>query len=118
MAISIYMQEMIEKTIEISAIIKMLSSNHQPIRHASLLLLLELSKSQFVCDKIGSVTGGILMLITTKYRRSIDAFASEKAGEILKNLEISSYNIKRMAENGHWEPLLDQLIQGTIFVPF
>ncbi|KAM7468435.1 hypothetical protein LguiB_015997 [Lonicera macranthoides] len=105
-------KEMIEKTIEISAIIKMLSSNHQPIRHASLLLLLELSKSQFVCDKIGSVTGGILMLIKTKYRRSIDAFASEKAGEILKNLEISSYNIKRMAENGHWEPLLDQLIQG------
>ncbi|CAK9160096.1 unnamed protein product [Ilex paraguariensis] len=105
-------KEIIGKTISLPTVIKMLSSNHQPIRHASLLLLLELSRSQPMCEKIGSVTGGILMLITIKYRQSADAFASENADEILKNLERITDNIKFMADNGHWQPLLDHLIEG------
>ncbi|KAB2624391.1 U-box domain-containing protein 42 [Pyrus ussuriensis x Pyrus communis] len=32
----------------------MLSSSHQSVRHASLLFLLELSRSQSLCEKIGS----------------------------------------------------------------
>ncbi|KAK3000317.1 hypothetical protein RJ639_021484 [Escallonia herrerae] len=106
-------KETITKTIDISRIIKMLSSNHQPIRHAILLLLVELSSPQPLCNIIGSVTGAILMLITVKYRWSIDAFATEKADEILRNLERSSDNIKRMAENGHLEPLLNHIIEGS-----
>ncbi|KAK2976376.1 hypothetical protein RJ640_008086 [Escallonia rubra] len=106
-------KEMITKTIDISRIIKMLLSNHQPIKHAILLLLVELSRPQPLCDIIGSVTGAILMLITVKYRWSIDAFASEKADEILRNLERSSDNIKCMAENGHLEPLLNHIIEGS-----
>ena len=105
-------QEMVAMTINMSMVIKMLSSNHRPVRHASLQLLLELSRSQSLCQKIGSVTGGILVLITTKYKQSDDAFASEKADEILKNLERSPDNIKRMAENGFLEPLLNHLIKG------
>ncbi|KAL6959615.1 hypothetical protein U1Q18_039769 [Sarracenia purpurea var. burkii] len=80
-------KEMLAMTVDMSILIKMLSSNHQPIRHTSLLLLLELSRSQSSCQKIGSVTGGILMLITMKHKQSSDAFASEKADEILRNLE-------------------------------
>lgn len=106
------MQEIIAKTIDISIIIKFLSSSQQPVRHASLLFLLELSRSQPLCEKIGSVTGGILMLITIKYNRSIDAFASEKADEILKNLERFPDNIKCMAENGLLEPLIYHLNEG------
>ncbi|GMP93679.1 hypothetical protein CsSME_00043405 [Camellia sinensis var. sinensis] len=105
-------KEMVAMTVNMSIIVKMLSSNHQPIRHASLLLLLELSKSQSSCQEIGSVPGGILMLITIKYKRSSDTFASEKADKILRNLERSPDNIKQMAENGHLEPLLNQLIEG------
>lgn len=104
---------MVAKGMDISTIIKMLSSNHQAIRHASLQFLLELSRSQSLCEKIGSVTGGILMLVTIKYNWSSDAFALEKTDEILKNLETSPNNIKRMAENGYMEPLLHHLIEGN-----
>ncbi|CBI27413.3 unnamed protein product, partial [Vitis vinifera] len=105
-------KEMVAKVMDISTTIKMLSSDHQPIRHAALLFLLELSRSQSLCEKIGSVAGGILMLITIKYNWSFDTFALEKADEILKNLETSPNNIKRMADNGYLEPLLHHLIEG------
>lgn len=83
----------------------MLSGSHQSVRHASLLFLLEFSRSQSLCKKIGSVTGAILALITNKYGRHTDAFASGKADETLRNLEHLASNIERMAENGLVEPL-------------
>nr|XP_011462969.1 PREDICTED: putative U-box domain-containing protein 42 [Fragaria vesca subsp. vesca] len=106
-------KEIIAETINIPTLIEMLSSSHQSVRHASLLFLLKLSRSQTVCEKIGSVTGAILMLITIKYGRSHDAFASDKAEETLRNLELSQNNIKRMAENGLMEPLLKNLAEGS-----
>lgn len=106
-------QDAIIKVVDISIVIKILSSNHAPVRHASASLLLELSKCKSCCYKIGTVAGGILMLITVKYRQSTDAFASETADQILKNLEILPDNIKLMAENGYWEPLLAHLVEGN-----
>ncbi|KAK4410404.1 putative U-box domain-containing protein 42 [Sesamum angolense] len=106
-------KETIAKTVDISTMIKMLSSSHKPVRHASASLLLDLSRSQVFCHKIGTVAGGILMLITVKYRQSLDAFASEKADQILRNLERVANNIKLMAENGYWEPLLTHLVEGS-----
>ncbi|KAF8389874.1 hypothetical protein HHK36_024391 [Tetracentron sinense] len=106
-------KEMIGRTKVISTIIKMLSVHHLPERHASLLFLLELSRSEPLCEKIGSVTGVILMLITMKYKQSFDDFTAAKAEEILRNLEISPNNIKRMAENGLLEPLLNHLSGGN-----
>lgn len=103
---------MIAEELDFSVLIRMLSSNYQPIRHATLLLLLELSRLQALCDKIGLVTGAILMLITIKYKHSVDAFAAEKAGETLTNLESSPNNIKRMAESGLLGPLLYNLKEG------
>ncbi|CAK7326433.1 unnamed protein product, partial [Dovyalis caffra] len=104
---------MISEMVDISTVIKTMSSGHQPVRHASLLLLLELSSSESLWEKIGSVPGGILMLIRIKYNQSVDAFSSEKADEILKNLEGSPENIKQMAENGLLEPLLKHLTEGS-----
>ncbi|KAJ6429707.1 hypothetical protein OIU84_021165 [Salix udensis] len=104
---------MISEVVDMSAVIKMMSSGHQPIRHAALLLLLELSRSEILQEKIGSVPGGILVLIRIKYNQSDDAFSSEKADEILKNLESSPENIKKMAENGLFEPLLKHLTEGS-----
>ncbi|KAF5745331.1 putative Armadillo/beta-catenin-like repeat family protein [Tripterygium wilfordii] len=107
-------KEILVKAMDISTIIKLLSSSHQAIRHASLLLLLELSRSQNLCDIIGSVAGMILMLITMKYnQRAKDDFASTKAHEILQNLEKCTDNIKHMAENGLLEPLLNHLAEGS-----
>ncbi|MCL7037674.1 hypothetical protein MKW94_025150 [Papaver nudicaule] len=105
-------KDMIAKTKTITIIITMLSSNHLPERHAALLLLLELSTSELLCEKIGSIAGAILMLITIKYNQSFDAFTAESANKILRNLEKSSKNIKCMAENGLLEPLLNHLIDG------
>ncbi|XP_010261453.1 PREDICTED: putative U-box domain-containing protein 42 [Nelumbo nucifera] len=106
-------KDIIEQTKAIPTTIKMLSSNYLPEKHASLLFLLELSRCKSLCEKIGSVTGCILMLITMKYNYSYDPFAAEKADEILQNLETSSKNVMCMAENGLLEPLLHHLIEGT-----
>ncbi|GJZ48927.1 putative U-box domain-containing protein 42 [Tanacetum coccineum] len=106
-------KEMIARTVDLSGIIQSLSSQVECIRHSALLLLVEISKGQYFCDKISSVTGGVLMLITLKYRQPVDAFASQKVDEILKNLEKSPSNIKIMAENGHWQPLLHLFLEGN-----
>lgn len=99
--------------LDLSVLVRMLSSSHQPTRCAALLLLLELSKSQLLCEKIGSINGAILVLVTNKYNYT-DCFASEKAEKILRNLESHPINIKHMAENGHVEPLLNHLIEGIM----
>ena len=106
------MQVIIAKTKAIAETIKMLSSNYSSERHASLAFLLELSKSELLLENIGSTAGCILMLITMKYNESTDAFAAEKAAETLKNMEKCPKNIKRMAENGLLEPLLNHLVDG------
>ncbi|XWS69573.1 hypothetical protein CRYUN_Cryun04dG0190800 [Craigia yunnanensis] len=106
-------KEMVANIVDISTIIELLSSSHQPVRHASLLFLLELSRSQALGEKIGSATGAILMLIRIKYNRHVDSFASLKAAEILMNLERYPDNIKRMAEYGFLEPLLNHLTEGS-----
>ena len=105
---------MIASIMDISTLIELLSSSHQPIRHASLLFLLELSRSQALGEKIGSATGAILMLIRIKYNRNVDSIASQQADEILQNLERYPDNIKRMAEYGFLEPLLNHLIEGNL----
>ncbi|KAL8150231.1 hypothetical protein V2J09_020039, partial [Rumex salicifolius] len=106
-------KELIGKTAAVSLILRLISSRFQPVKHAALLLLVELSNSVTLSEKIGKVTGGILMLIRSKYDRVTDEFASEAATLILKNLAQSPYNIKCMAENGFLEPLLDNLVGGS-----
>ncbi|KAJ4869142.1 putative U-box domain-containing protein 42 [Raphanus sativus] len=106
-------KEMIVNTMTMSCVIKFLVSSHQSVRHAALVLLLELSKSQHACEKIGNATGAILMLVTSKYNEESDAFASETADQILKNLEKFPHNIKQMAESGLLGPLLIHLAEGS-----
>ncbi|KAK8604284.1 hypothetical protein V6N13_099231 [Hibiscus sabdariffa] len=106
-------KEMIANTMDVLALIELMSSSHQEIRHASLLLLVELSRSQALGGKFGSAAGAILMLIRVKFNHHVDSFASEKADEILKNLETFPNNIKRMAEFGFLEPLLNHLTEGS-----
>ncbi|CAN1310817.1 Putative U-box domain-containing protein 42 [Linum perenne] len=105
-------KEMIAKTVDLSTVVKLLSSGHQVIKHEALLLLLELARLQSLCERIGSITGSILMLIRLKYSRSLDSFASEKADEILMSLGRFPENIKQMAENGFLEPLIHNLSEG------
>ncbi|CAH9119717.1 unnamed protein product, partial [Cuscuta europaea] len=102
-------KDMITKEIGIDTIIRMLSSNYSPVKHASAALLLMLSECKYFCDIVEEVSGAILMLITAKN----DVITSEVADKVLKSLERSSLNIKHMAETGHWEPLMNYLNEGT-----
>ncbi|KAL0424850.1 UNVERIFIED_CONTAM: putative U-box domain-containing protein 42 [Sesamum radiatum] len=69
------------------------------VRYVTVELLRQLAED----DEEGKY-GGILMLITVKYRQSLDAFASEKADQILRNLErvaITSSSWQKMAIGNH-----------------
>ncbi|XP_039015430.1 putative U-box domain-containing protein 42 isoform X2 [Hibiscus syriacus] len=106
-------KEMIADTMDLSTLVELLSCSHQSVQHASLIFLLELSRCQALCEKIGSATGAILILLRIKYNHQADSFAAEKADAILKNLERFRDNIKRMAEYGFLEPLLNHLTEGS-----
>ncbi|CAH9096494.1 unnamed protein product, partial [Cuscuta epithymum] len=105
-------KDMITKEIGIATIIRMLSSNYSPVKHASAALLLVLSECKYFCDINEEVSGAILMLITAKNKQD-DKITSEVADKVLKSLERSSLNVKHMAETGHWEPLMNYLNEGT-----
>nr|XP_043613673.1 putative U-box domain-containing protein 42 [Erigeron canadensis] len=106
-------KEMIVRKVDLYEIIRILSSKDECIWRSALLLLVELSKSKVFCDQIGSVSGGVLMLVTLKYKQSNNEFLVEKVDYILKNLERSPDNIKIMAENGYWQPLLHHFLEGN-----
>ncbi|KAG9448598.1 hypothetical protein H6P81_008563 [Aristolochia fimbriata] len=105
-------KESIRHTKAIPTTFKMLSSDIPLERHLALSFLLEISKSESLCEDMGLVSGGILKLITMKYSKLEDASAADKADGILKNLEKCGKNIKLMAENGLLDPLLNHLTEG------
>ncbi|XP_068642024.1 putative U-box domain-containing protein 42 [Aristolochia californica] len=106
-------KESISHTKAIPTTFQMLSSDRPPERHLALSFLLKISRSEPLCENMGSVGGGILKLITMKYSTQEDASAAEKADGVLKNLEKSPKNIKLMAENGLLDPLLNHLTEGS-----
>uniref|UniRef100_A0A0E0K4R2 RING-type E3 ubiquitin transferase n=1 Tax=Oryza punctata TaxID=4537 RepID=A0A0E0K4R2_ORYPU len=106
-------KDIIGKTKAIARTIKLLSTNGTDERHAAISFLLELSKSQLLLEDIGSTAGSILILTTMRINDSDDPIAAQKAGEVLKNLEKCSKNIKYMAESGYLEPLQSHLVGGS-----
>ncbi|BAS80706.1 Os02g0727300, partial [Oryza sativa Japonica Group] len=106
-------KDIIGKTKAIARTIKLLSTNGTDERHAAISFLLELSKSQLLLEDIGSTAGSILILTTMRINDSDDPIAAQKAGEVLKNLEKCSKNIKYMAESGYLEPLQSHLVEGS-----
>ncbi|KAE8710148.1 putative U-box domain-containing protein 42 [Hibiscus syriacus] len=105
-------KEKIADTVDMSTLVELLSSSHQPVLYASLLFLLELSRCRALGEKAGLETGAILILIRIKYNHQVDSFASQTADGILKNLEQVRDNIKRMAEFGFLEPLMNHLTEA------
>nr|CAD1821201.1 unnamed protein product [Ananas comosus var. bracteatus] len=93
----------------IRTIIKFLSQEPSQDRELAVSLLYELSKSEILCEKIGSVYGAILILVGMASSKSENISTVEK---ILNNLEKSEENIKQMAENGRLQPLLTLLLEA------
>lgn len=97
-------------------IVKFLSHELSKEREGAVSLLFELSKSETLCEKIGSVNGAILILVGMTSSKSENLLTVEKAEKTLENLEKCESNVRQMAENGRLQPLLTQILQGTCTV--
>ena len=96
-------------------IVKFLSHEQSIEREEAVSLLLELSKSEALCEKIGSINGAILILVGMTSSKSENLSTVEKADKTLENLEKCENNVRQMAENGRLQPLLNQILEGTSF---
>ncbi|CAH1430965.1 unnamed protein product [Lactuca virosa] len=97
----------------VRTIVKFLSHEQSKEREEAVSLLFELSKSEAMVEKIGSVNGAILILVGMTSSKSENVSTVEKADKILENLENNENNVRQMAENGRLQPLLTLLLEGS-----
>lgn len=97
----------------VRTVVKFLSHELSKEREEAVYLLYELSKSETLCEKIGSINGAILILVGMTSSKSEDLSTVEKADKTLENLEKCENNVRQMAVNGRLQPLLTQLLEGT-----
>lgn len=96
----------------VRTIVKFLSHEQSKEREEAVSLLYELSKSEALCEKIGSINGAILILVGMTSSKSENISTVEKADKTLENLEKCENNVRQMAENGRLQPLLTQILEG------
>ncbi|XP_061372805.1 U-box domain-containing protein 44-like isoform X1 [Gastrolobium bilobum] len=96
----------------VRTVVKFLSTELSKEREEAVSLLYELSKSETLCEKIGSINGAILILVGMTSSNSEDLSTVEKADKTLENLEKCENNVRQMAESGRLKPLLTQLLEG------
>ncbi|KDP36771.1 hypothetical protein JCGZ_08062 [Jatropha curcas] len=96
----------------VRTIVKLLSHEQSKEREEAVSLLHELSKSEALCEKIGSINGAILILVGMTSSKSENLLTVEMAERTLENLEKCENNVRQMAENGRLQPLLNQLLEG------
>ncbi|KAK4428322.1 U-box domain-containing protein 44 [Sesamum alatum] len=97
----------------VRTIVKFLSHEQSKEREEAVSLLYELSKSEKLSEKIGSVNGAILILVGMASSNSENLSTVEKADRTLENLEQSENNVRQMAECGRLRPLLTLLLEGS-----
>ncbi|CAI9115233.1 OLC1v1016080C1 [Oldenlandia corymbosa var. corymbosa] len=97
----------------VRTVVKFLSNEQSKEREEAVCLLYELSKSEALCEKIGSVNGAILILVGMASSTSENLVAVEMADKTLENLEKSENNVRQMAESGRLQPLLRLLLEGS-----
>ncbi|CAL5348890.1 unnamed protein product [Camellia sinensis] len=83
----------------VRTIVKFLSHEQSKEREEAVSLLFELSKSETLCEKIGSVNGAILILVGMTSSKSKNLLTVEKADRTLDNLAKCENNVRQMAEN-------------------
>lgn len=96
----------------VRSIVKFLSHEQSKEREEAVALLFELSKSETLCEKIGSVNGAILILVGMTSSKSENLLTVENADKTLENLAVCESNVRQMAENGRLQPLLMLLLEG------
>lgn len=108
------LQEAIAAGETIRTIVKILSHEHSEETKEAVSLLYELSKSRSLCEKIGGVSGTILLLVGMASTKLENTITLEKTLKTLENLDKCEDNVKQMAENGRLQPLLTRLLEGAI----
>ena len=103
---------MIGQTDIVRQAVKCLARDEPNEREEAVKLLHELSKSYFMCEKIGATNGAILFLVGMTSSNPENMAAGDIAEMILNNLSQCDTNVMQMAENGRVQPLLDRLTQG------
>ncbi|KAK4751488.1 hypothetical protein SAY87_004970 [Trapa incisa] len=107
-----YVKEIMAEGDNVRTIVKFLSNEQSKERKEAVSLLYELSKSEFLSEKIGSVNGAILILVGMSSSKSENVLTVETAEKTLRNLETHENNVLQMAENGRLQPLLTQILEG------
>ncbi|XP_057794703.1 U-box domain-containing protein 44-like [Salvia miltiorrhiza] len=97
----------------VRTVVKFLSHEQSKEREEAVALLYELSKSERLCEKIGSVNGAILILVGMASSNSENVLTVEKADRTLDNLARCENNVRQMAECGRLQPLLHLLLEGS-----
>lgn len=109
----IIVQEIMAAGDTVRTIVKFLSHEQSKEREEAVYLLYELSKSESLCEKIGSINGAILILVGMTSSNSENILTVERAEKTLDNLDKCENNVRQMAENGRLQPLLMLLLEGT-----
>ncbi|KAG6599092.1 U-box domain-containing protein 44 [Cucurbita argyrosperma subsp. argyrosperma] len=105
-------KEMLAEGDTLRTVVKFLRHERSKEKEEAVALLYELSTSQDLCEKIGSVNGAILILVGMSSSRSENITTVENAERTLENLETCENNIRQMAEYGRLRPLLTQILEG------
>ncbi|KAL7085684.1 hypothetical protein ACP275_14G294000 [Erythranthe tilingii] len=106
-------KEIMAEGVTVRTIVKFLSHEQSKEREEAVSLLYELSKSERLCEKIGSVNGAILILVGLASSNSENLITVEKADKTLDNLAQCENNVRQMAESGRLQPLLTLLLEGS-----
>lgn len=108
------LQEVMGEGFTVRTIVKFLSPEQtlRKEKEEAISLLYELSKSQNLSEKIGSINGAILILIGMASSKSENILSVDKAHKTLDNLAQSENNVRLMAESGRLQPLLTLLLEG------
>ncbi|KAL0557363.1 hypothetical protein IC582_005900 [Cucumis melo] len=105
-------KEMLAEGDTLHTVVKFLRHERSKEKEEAVALLYELSKSEALCEEIGSVNGAILILVGMSSSKSENITTVENADRTLENLEVCENNIRQMAEYGRLRPLLTQILEG------
>lgn len=102
----------------IRTIVKFLSHNTSPARGEAVSLLFELSKTEYLSEKIGGVNGAVLLLVGIASSNSENVLIVQQAEKTLENMEKCEKNVFQLAENGRLQLVLKLLLEGSTETQF
>lgn len=98
----------------IRTIVKFLNHGQTQEKEKAVSLLYELSGNKALSERIGNVSGAILILVGLSSSKVENLLIVDRAEKTLENLESCEKNVRQMAENGRLQPLLRLLLEGTV----